>query len=90
MDKIRGIKKSVSCFRWGLSSFLLATLVPGLSVVLAAVALGRGVQARSAIGGEWNPVAWHLRWGFRLAYCGALLSTVLTATEFLYLIRLLA
>jgi hypothetical protein len=84
MDKIRGIKKSVSCFRWGLSSFLLAVLVPGLSVVLAAIAISRGVQARSALGGEWNPAARHLWWGFRLAYCGALMSLTLTAIVFLY------
>ena len=86
MDKIRGIKKSVTCFRWGLSSFLLAVLVPGLGVVLAAVAISRGVQARSALGSEWNPATRHLWWGFRLAYCGALMSLTLTAIVFLYLI----
>jgi hypothetical protein len=69
-----------------LSSFLLAVLVPGLSVVLAAVAIRRGVQAKSALGGEWNPADRHLWWGFRLAYCGELMSLTLTPIVFLYLI----
>lgn len=86
MDKIRGIEKSVSCFRWGLSSLLLGILVPGLGVAFAALAVTRGVQANKALAGEWNPVAPHLRWGFRLASCGALLSLALMAILFLYLI----
>jgi hypothetical protein len=70
MDKIQGIKKSVSCFRWGLSSFLLAVLVPGLSVIFAAIAIGRGLQAKAAFGGEWNPAARHLWWGFQVGLLG--------------------
>lgn len=84
MDKIRIIEKSVSCFRWGLSSLLLAASVPGLSVALAAVAIMRGVQAKSAVDGEWNPTAAHLRWGFRFAYWGALLSLAVTVMVVLY------
>jgi hypothetical protein len=72
--------------RWGLSSFLLGILVPGLGVAFAAFAIRRGRQAKSAFGGEWNPAAPHLRWGFRLASCGALLSVVLAAAVFLYVV----
>ena len=71
MDKIRAIEKSLECFRWG-----LASLVPGLGIICAPIAINRWLQARQAAAKNWNPAGTYLIWGFLFACLGLLISLI--------------
>ena len=68
MDKIRVIKLSLRCLRYGLLGLIPVIGIP--FIITAFICYGR---ARREAGGEWNPARRQLYWGVGLAITDLLL-----------------
>ena len=71
-DKIKVIKGSLRCFRYG-----LASLVPLIGVAFATWAIICCMRVAKEARGQWNPARPYLRWGVGLAVLGVLFSLCL-------------
>ena len=71
MDKIRVIKLSLRCLRWG-----LVGLIPVIGLPFAVRALILYRRARREAGKEWNPARRQLIWGDTLAIIGCGLTAL--------------
>jgi hypothetical protein len=72
VDRITAIRRSLTTFVCGISSFL-----PVLGVIPAVCAIGQWWLVHSRFGDQWNPASAYLRVGFVLALLGLLSSMVL-------------
>jgi hypothetical protein len=69
MSKIEMMERSMRCFGLG-----LASLIPGIGIPMAVVALMESRRVERGSGAMWNPAERYLKWGWRCVLLAILLN----------------